>query len=276
MNGRVVLNLPFRPRSYDEPSVETINKWVNFFIENNLRVIAAPPMERIDVKAQIQAADHENFTFNPVMSFDTCDRWRSGLALAVDHEKDECPFFLWSADFKYNNKSVTAASDLLKYSGNADLVVGTIQAEGTKEAIDECATKPLIKMWFPEYWQYFQNGGFAKPRSELLRFTLPFLKSALSRRWYPTEQTINLLLQCFESNYTAYALPFKKLSDAPEARDNPNVVEQVERMELWLKYMWRERFKDRIVDEYVLMSKKSALVLERAYHSLLALMGGNA
>ena len=274
MKGVIALNFLFRPRPYDVCAVATINEWVRFFLGQGLDVIATPPMERRDVESHVDCADQERFRYLPVMSFDTCDRWRSGLAAAV--ETHDGPFFLWSADFEYNDEAAAAAEALLSYARKADLVVGTIQAEGTKEAIDECATKPLIKTWFPEYWQSFETGGFTKPRSELLRFSGSLLRSALSRRWYPTEQTINVLLQCFEGDFRAETLPFERLRDAPEARDNPNVVEQVERMELWLKYMWRERFRSRIAREYVLLSKKSALVLEDAYHTLLSPMSNSA
>ena len=91
-----------------------------------------------------------------------------------------------------------------------------------------------------------KSNGFTKPRSELLRSSVPFLKQALEKRWFPTEQTIHLIFQCLWSRNQFQAMPilFPKINDDGKDREQPEVIQQVERMEVWLKYMWRDRQKE--------------------------------
>ena len=232
------------------------------------------------------------FTLLPVDSFDTCDRWRAGLSAAMEKFKNADYFFLWSADFlspresaKSNeseqsaNESEQAASALIDYGGKQDLVVGTIEAGGMKEAIDQYAIYPLLQNWFPDEFELMMQIGLLKPRSELLRLSRKFLQVSLHRRWYPTEQTIYLILQCLwslklwnnlkeEERFTVVALKFPKIPDDPSARDDLNVVQQVDRMELWLKYIWRDKFRKWFLPDYVSRFQTSSEIVKNAYKEL--------
>jgi hypothetical protein len=273
MKNVVVLNLLFKPRPYSENDINTISQWIRFFQEHDLIVIATPPQERADVFDRITVQNKDFFIPFPVTSFDTCDRWKAGLLRAVQIDMIKPTgskfYFLWSADFEFTVDSKAAAGELLSHNGQEDLVVGTIKASGTKNAIDRYGTGPLTKFWFPDEYRRMITGGFSKPRSELLRFSEAFLTKALNRRWYPTEQTICLIMQCFWDRLPIRMLQFSNLQDSDEARDNPNLVQQIERMEVWLKYMWRDREKNWNKTEYLLKCEESSRIATEACRLLL-------
>lgn len=145
MKNVVVLNLLFKPRPYPEKDIETISKWILFFQEHGLIVIAVPPQERTDVFDKITVPNKELFIPFPVLSFDTCDRWKAGLlkALQIDENKLKRNkfYFLWSADFEFTDNAKASALELLSHNGQEDLLVGTIKASGTKNAIDRYGTQ---------------------------------------------------------------------------------------------------------------------------------------
>lgn len=272
MQNIIVLNLLFKPKPYSDDDLKTISNWINFFQERGLKVIVAPPQERRDVFDFLKVSNTDLFIPFPVLSFDTCDRWKAGLlkALQIDEgisSKDNF-YYLWSADFEFTEQSKSAARELLSYNGQEELVVGTIKATGTKNSIDKYGTIPLIKSWFPDEYRRMVNEEFSKPRSELLRFSKTFLNTALNRRWYPTEQTIFLILQCFWEQRSIRAIQFSNLQDSDEARDK-NLVQQIERMEVWLKYMWRDHGKNWNRTEYLLKCEKSSRISTEACRLLL-------
>jgi len=272
MGNVIVLNLLFKPRPYSERDLETISNWVSFFQERGLHVIATPPAERDDVFDGLEVSNTDLFIPFPVQSFDTCDRWKAGLLRALqtdEHISEDKFYYLWSADFEFTEQSQDAANELLSYSGREELLVGTIKASGTKNAIDKYGTNPLIKSWFPDEYQRMINEGFSKPRSELLRFSKSFLTTALNRRWYPTEQTIFLILQCFWDQKSILSIQFSNLQDSDEARDNPNLVQQIERIEVWLKYMWRDHERNWNRTEYLLKCEESSRISIEACRLLL-------
>lgn len=240
----LVLCCPDTIHRYQPHHLRNIKSWIDFFVfEKHQHVIATlPSQHQMDV-AHLRY-DPSVFLFQPVSRFETCDRWRVGLEKAMDCFAPKRFMYLWSADFHFNDAARKSANLLLDNKENADLLVGTIKASGRKEEIDQYATYPLIQNWFPEEYETLRQTGYSKPRSELLRFSTLFLLFALSKRWYPTEQTIHLILQCFwdSENFKAAPLPFYEMHDTDDdTRAHPNVIQQVDRMEVWLKYMWRER-----------------------------------
>ncbi|MHC4084332.1 MAG: hypothetical protein ACYSWZ_05550 [Planctomycetota bacterium] len=278
MKGTVVLNLLFKPVRYEPKEISNIFNWISFFRSCDMRVIATPPADRKEIFEELgiteDSPNNKLFMSYPVLSFDTCDRWRAGLQKAAEFEEEY--YYLWAADFDFSEASKSAANKLIEYEEKIDLVVGTINAKGRKQAIDEEATFPLLSHWFPEECKRMEEEEeeeekFTKPRSELLRFSGKFLKKALRARWYPTEQTINLILQCFWSEETEDIFSVKALglkgdvSDSDEARGKvKGVIEQVERMELWLKYIWRDRKKVLNKDEYIRMCEESSEIVKTA------------
>jgi hypothetical protein len=238
-----------------------------------LPVIVTLPQERVDVFESIKVLDSKLLIKCPTMSFDTCDRWKRGFREALCNISNEIPdhLYLWSADFNYNTGSQTAADRLLSHRGAEDLVIMTIEAAGRKCEIDTIGTYPLLKNWFPSEFGKMLDEGFTKPRSELLRISREFCASAIGRRWYPTEQTIYLILQSFwEDQWKAVSLPSgTQLCDDDTDKKSPNVVQQIERMELWLKYIWRDRHKGWDRNEYLNKVKASGRIVRQACEQLL-------
>lgn len=289
MHRIVSLNFLYKPKPYKPLIIVRAENWINFFLDQGIYVFGTPPIERAEDLKNVKPKNENLFTSLPVASFDTCDRWRVGLQEAIDKFKAADYFFLWSADFispqeeskelgkgAEETKSGKSALDLIDYGGKEDLVVGTIEATGMKEAIDQYATYPLLQNWFPEEFELMMRIGLLKPRSELLRISRKFLKAVLDKRWYPTEQTIHLILQCLwslklwnnlkeEERFTIKALQLPKIPDDPSARDNLNVVQQVDRMELWLKYIWRDKFRKWLLPDYVPKCQKSSEIVKGAY-----------
>ena len=239
----LVLNCPSTMGAYRHRHMENIACWLDFFVnKQKIHVVATAHSENWQDLAHLEY-DKELFTLLPVLSFDTCSRWQAGLSEALTLYQPSNHVFLWAADFFFSDEAKRAAEKMLDYAGTADLVVGTIEAVGKKEDIDRWATHPFIEIWFPKESEIIQSKNFSKPRSELLRFSVPFLEHSLRKRWFPTEQTIHLIFQCFWNGHDFKAEPIllPRIEDDGEARNQPNVIQQVERMEVWLKYMWRER-----------------------------------
>ena len=203
-------------------------------------------------------------------SFDTCDRWKAGFLKALDNPNTYL-FYLWSADFQFSKLSESSAEKLFDYEEQYDLVVGTIEATGTKELIDSLGTLPMLELWFNKETTHLVRNGFKKPRFELLRISRKFIEFSLSKRWYPSEQTINLILQCLwnDNLFTVQSLSLKEIKDDDQSRKTPNAIQQIERMELWLKYMWKDRNRDWSPNEYFLMCEKSHKIYKNAYSYLL-------
>ena len=64
-------------------------------------------------------------------------------------------------------------------------------------------------------------------------------------------------------------LQLSNLRDSDEARNNPNLVQQIERMEVWLKYMWRDHKNNWNKTEYVLKCEESSRIVIEACRLLL-------
>lgn len=265
-----VLDLGFRPHPYAPGERERIERWIGFFAPRVARLWAVAPVERAaDAPRPEKAARWELL---PAASFDSCDRWRAGLLrwLAAAAAPD-ARAVLWSADFDFTPPAREAADALLATPGDADLRVGTIDASGAKEAVDRLATGPLLAHWFPEEAARMADAGLARPRSELLRLGRTFAASALAARWYPTEQTLHLILQCLwsEGRFRAEALALPALRDDDANRAGTGIVEQVERMELWLRYLWRGRNPGFAAADYLARCEESARIALGASRALL-------
>ena len=277
MEKHLVLNLPFKKKPYDPAVLDNIKQWISFFVKRGIRVIATPPLERKDVFDKLSGFASESLIACPVVSFDTCDRWRAGLEKAIENQEPGY-FYLWSADFTFSDESQKAAADFLDHDDKVDLLVGTIEAAGTKKRIDEVATFPLLDVWFPQKCKEIRSGGFGKPRSELLRFSSEFLTKSLKARWFPAEQTIHLILQCFsskdkpgEKEFLAKSFPFGiNMPDSEDERLSPDVIQQIERMELWFKYMWRDKNSEWDKAKYMDLSAQSHEIAKKAINELLS------
>jgi hypothetical protein len=270
MKKTIILNLPFKATYYNKNEIVNFEKWIYFFADKNTEIIITPPIERIDITFSENVMKLANISIIHVPSFDTCDRWKAGLLKALENQNTNL-FYLWSADFQFSELSKVSAEKLLEYENEYDLVVGTIKAIGIKELIDTLGTLPMLEHWFYKESDFIIKNGFSKPRSELLRISRKFLEFSITKRWYPSEQTINLILQCLwhDDIFTMRSLSLEEIKDDDQSRETPNVVQQIERMELWLKYMWRDRNKNWSPSEYFFMCEKSHKILKSVNNYLL-------
>lgn len=275
VNKILVLNLPFKPKPYRNDDLKNYENWIKLFSNKVSHVIITPPVERNDVSATIKKFGIKNLTILPVPSFDTCDRWKVGLLHAVENYNFDLLYF-WSADFLFNTESEKSARALIDHNCDDDLVVGTIQSSGIKEDIDTFGTVPLLNNWFPDEYKTIQSIGMEKPRSELFRLTRSLSEFLVSKRWYPSEQTINIILQCIwhKNQFKFKSLPLGEIADEDTNRLGPNSIEQIERMGLWLKYMWRDKNADWEINEYMDKSQISNLIVRRANYKLLSQIDG--
>jgi hypothetical protein len=273
----VVLAFPFRYGGYSQKLVRDGVGWIDYFRNAEAEVICVLPEEHADEGRRfLPASSEEELTVLAVPSFETCDRWRAGLSYANDtYSAEQAPYFhLWAADFDYDGPHgpcAEAASALLNYSGNEDLVVGSFESSGSKELIESAATRPLLSNWFPEESAQLLAVGVSKPRSELFRISRAFLGQSLTHRWFPSEQTIHLLLECLWSRgeYSLAALPLGQIEDDESNRISQNVVEQVDRMDLWLSYMWREHSGEWNSAEFCAKREAGFNIVQCAYQTLL-------
>ncbi len=273
MQQTVVLNLLYKPRPYSPSDVETIQAWIDYFRSRDSFVVVTPPLERADIIDTLSGYAGNGVLPVPVSSFDTCDRWQAGLRAALEHWGDAKlkahRLYLWAADYAFSEPSRFAAECMIEHRGTEELLVGTIEATGVKAAIDEYATLPLLRCWFPEECSAVHDKGLLHPRSELLGLSAPFIRMALARRWYPTEQTVHLILQCLWNGHSVIGLPMPNLSDDNEARTDNNVVLQVQRLELWLKYMWCSHNSGWTPTEFLSRSSESQWIAAAACRQLL-------
>jgi hypothetical protein len=270
MKTAVILNLPFKAIPYDENEISNFEKWIQYFASESSEVIVTPPVERNDIKFSANIMNLNNITIIHVSSFDTCDRWKAGLLKALDNNAMEL-FYFWSSDFEFNSISKKSAEKLLKNKNECDLIIGTIQATGNKEKIDTIGTIPLLENWFYHESQTLFEKKISKPRSELLRISRELALFLLSKRWYPSEQTINIILQCLWNSklFSMQPLPLGQIKDEVQSRQSQEVIQQIERMELWLKYMWREYNRKWSANKYLTMSDKSSKIVKNANSFLL-------
>jgi hypothetical protein len=270
MKKTIILNLPFKATCYNKNEIVNFENWIYFFADKNTEIIITPPIERIDITFSENVMKLANISIIHVPSFDTCDRWKAGLLKALENQNTNL-FYLWSADFQFSELSKVSAEKLLEYENEYDLVVGTIKAIGIKELIDTLGTLPMLEHWFYKESDFIIKNGFSKPRSELLRISRKFLEFSITKRWYPSEQTINLILQCLwhDDIFTMRSLSLEEIKDDDQSRETPNVVQQIERMELWLKYMWRDRNKNWSPSEYFSICEKSHKILKSVNNYLL-------
>ncbi len=281
----IVLNFPFAQAGYGEAEIKSIRQWLRFFVELETPVVGTPPLANAphveQVIAELNTRHRTQVTVVPVPSFDTCERWRAGLQAAVTRTAfcGVDRFVLWASDFAPpdgSEDSRRAALDMVRYDGEDDLVVGTIDASGAKRMIDDCATYPLTNHWFPQEFAAMQHAELLRPRSELLNISRRLLEGSsengprpsgsLSERWYPSEQTIHLILQCLWSNgrWSVKARPLGKLVDMGST-PHRDIVQQVDRMELWLSYMWRSHTAGWSLRDYASLRAESFEIVQSAY-----------
>jgi hypothetical protein len=218
-----------------------------------------------------------------VWCVDTCQMWYSGLGKAFELGAPEDVYWLIPGDFNYGTavgKEVLGRlHDLPEIIGELrqDLCIGEIATDHTnpKQLIDTYGTFALLYNWFPTEAQEIRHLT-ERPRSEFFAIGHRFLHDVLGQRWYSWEQTVVMLLQAVFSNRRITRFFVGNISDLPEGRESfASAMQQVERTELVLKTLWRERNQPKPgwAQQYQVLESQSEQVRRTALLILQNLLG---
>jgi hypothetical protein len=213
---------------------------------------------------------------------DTCQMWYSGLGRAFERGGPNDVHWLIPGDFNYGTavgKEVLGRlHDLpeIVLELRQDLCVGEIATDhnNSKQLIDTYGTFALLYNWFPAEAQQIRQLT-ERPRSEFFAIGQRFLGEVLGHRWFAWEQTVVMLLHAVFSNQHITRFLVGSISDLPEGRESfASAMQQVERTELVLKTLWRERNQPRPgwVQQYRLLEHQSEQVRRAALLVLQNLM----
>jgi hypothetical protein len=184
---------------------------------------------------------------------DTCQMWYEGLGRAFEQGGPQDVYWLIPGDFNYGTKMgqevLGRLHDLpeIILELDQDLCVGEIATDHTnpKQLIDTYGTFALLYNWFPAESQEIRRFT-ERPRSEFFAVRHSFLKDMLTRRWYPYEQTVVMLLHAVFGGKRITRFFVGNISDLPEGRESiASAIQEVERAERVLKAVWRERNQSR-------------------------------
>jgi hypothetical protein len=134
--------------------------------------------------------------------------------------------------------------------GGWSLAVGEFQIGGrfgAKSLIDQYGTYPLMSIWFPELTRSVLSLPLNRPRSEFLNLDAKTLDMLLLERKFAYEQTINMLISCWDSKSATWKRGVRvtphqlgTLQDNDSQRHYIGCLDQIERTERMLKLRWRE------------------------------------
>jgi hypothetical protein len=184
---------------------------------------------------------------------DTCQMWYVGLGAAYEQGKPGDVYWLIPGDFNYGTPGgqevlgrLHDLPEIILELGQ-DVCIGEIETayNNPKHLIDTYGTFGLLYHWFPteaqEIRQYTEQ-----PRSEFFAVRHEFLGEVLTRRWYPYEQTVVMLLRAVFRRRRISRFFVGNVSDLPEGRESlAAALQQVERTERVLKTLWRARHESR-------------------------------
>ncbi|HVV73244.1 MAG TPA: hypothetical protein VHI52_17360 [Verrucomicrobiae bacterium] len=179
---------------------------------------------------------------------DTCQMWNTGLGRAFERGGSEDVYWLIPGDFDYGTavgrEVLNRLHDLpeIVLELDQDFCIGEIATNysNPKQLIDTYGTFALLYTWFPaeaaEIRQFTE-----RPRSEFFAVRHRFLEEVLTRRWFPYEQTVVMLLHAVAARKRISRFFVGNISDLPEGRESlASAIQQVERTERVLKSIWRE------------------------------------
>jgi hypothetical protein len=192
-------------------------------------------------------------------SVETCQRWLTGFGHAYEksrqNDRTSDVYWLIPGDFYYatdtGQKALAEMKEIptkvYKREQGCELCLGEIIAppNSSKQLIDTYGTYGLLYNWFPVQAQVIA-GITSKPRTEFFAIGHNYLHQVLTRRWYPYEQTLAILLFVMVGNgpvKTILNVELGKITDESESRDSlASAISQVERIERMLKLYWRELY----------------------------------
>jgi hypothetical protein len=163
-----------------------------------------------------------------------------------------------------------------------------------KELIDTYGIYPLLANWFPKVFKEIRGFNLCRPRSEFLNIKVSTLKKFLNYRKFAYEQTLNMMIHAWDFEKDAWQAdisrpgihPLGIIKDASTFRQYSGCLNQIERTERLLKYLWREineplptkdlqkdaQSYEEFSDKYDRLNRKSTDICEGARIAIRALL----
>ena len=285
---------------------------------NNCRQYSKYPPIVVVNRDTISRGEAEQFIKNkgleietlPVWSVNTCQMWLAGWGKIIDdNEKNEQQgkdekierIIQLPGDIKrinrdefYANLQDFCIADCdISDKDCCDIVVGDFKTREFvgKSLIDSYGTFPLLANWFPEISKEIFALSLYKPRTEFLNLRVDTLKELLEYHPFAYEQTLNMLIHSWDDTDTNKKWKYKikcfnlgSIEDDSGYRQYQGCLDQVERTERMLKYIWRKKkekaldtndsqnFKE-FMDTYDFLCQRSQAICETARITIRSLLG---
>lgn len=187
-----------------------------------------------------------------------------------------------------------------------DMLLGQFKVKKAsgKALIDQYGVYPLLANWFPKVSKLIHGEGIERPRSEFLNMDARRLKKLLEKRSFAYEQTLNMIIRIVETpkevdldppngdpmdswfHSHVQIMNLGEVSDDSSARAFSGCIDQIERTDRLLRFMWRElnlppeplptepdeKYRE-FLKEFSLLARTSSEVRHAAVVAIRALLG---
>lgn len=176
------------------------------------------------------------------------------------------------------------------------------EATSGKALIDQYGVYPLLANWFPKVSKTIHDARIIRPRSEFLNMDATLLKKLLEQRNFAYEQTLNMIIRIVETPDKVGLGPPEKcekmdnwvkkyirqmdlgeISDDSSGRAFSGCIDQIERTDRLLRFVWRELNKpqcgatdeeyQKFLSDYSVRSSMSSDIRNVAMVAIRALLG---
>ena len=235
-----------------------------------------------------------------VWSVDSCQMWLAGWGHIIDRYPESSRIVQVPGDIENIEDETDFFIDIhnfVKASGD-NFIIGDFETGdryGAKELIDTYGIYPLLANWFPNVFKEIRGFHLRRPRSEFLNVETTTLKEFLKYKKFAYEQTLNMIIRAWDFEKDTWQAKIKRpgiarlgiIKDDSKFRQYGGCLNQIERTERLLKYLWREIHEPRATgddqqdeqkykefsDDYDDLDRKSTDIREGARIAIRALLG---
>ena len=239
---------------------------------------------------------------------DTCQMWLEGWnhVFSLDGSENIERIVLLPGDLVKISNPIDFFNglDLFINATSPKMLIGQFQVEEAnsgKALIDQYGVYPLLANWFPNVSRLIHGERIERPRSEFLNMDAKLLKKLLEKRSFAYEQTLNMIIRIVETPADVGLVPPKpdeliehwfhshvrimklgKVSDDSSSTAFLGCLDQIERTDRLLRFVWRElnklptvsdkEYRD-FLSEFSSLSRTSSEVRHAAIVAIRALLG---
>lgn len=235
-----------------------------------------------------------------VWSVDSCQMWLTGWGYIIDRYPESSRIVQLPGDIETIKDETDFFNDIHNFitASGDNFVIGdfnTGDRYSAKELIDTYGIYPLLANWFPKVFKKIRGFHLRRPRSEFLNIKTTTLKEFLKYQKFAYEQTLNMIIHAWDFEKDTWQANIKRprivrlgtIKDDSTFRQYGGCLNQIERTERLLKYLWREIHEPRITgddkkdeqeykkfsDEYDDLDRRSTAIREGARIAIRALLG---